>query len=103
MDEFSNIFIRLVEHLTVEELRLVAHIARQIWFRRNGFVFKEEFRSPRELIQAARNQMNLHDQATTTSHTDISTGVNMGNLETVYWTKPPAGVIKINWDAALDL
>ena len=47
--------------------------------------------------------MNQDDQATTTRHKEVSIGVNMGNSETVYWTKPPIGVIKINWDAALDL
>jgi hypothetical protein len=32
-DDFLSIFTRLVERLTNEELRLVAFIARQIWFR----------------------------------------------------------------------
>ena len=31
-DDFSSIFMRLVERLTNEELRLVVIVARQIWF-----------------------------------------------------------------------
>jgi hypothetical protein len=27
----------------------------------------------------------------------------MGKSGTGHWTKPPVGVIKINWDAAMDL
>jgi hypothetical protein len=101
-DEFSSIFTRLVECLTVEELRLLTFVARQIWFRRNGVVFKEEFRSLGDLIQAARNQMNQHDQATTNRNKDESIGANMGKLDTGHWTEPPIVVIKINWDATLD-
>jgi hypothetical protein len=42
-DDFLSIFKRLVERLTVEELRLLAFVARQIWFQHNGVVFKEQF------------------------------------------------------------
>ena len=101
-DDFSSIFKRLVERLTVEDLRLVAFVARQIWFQRNGVVFKEEFHSSRELILDARNQMNQFDQATTKRNKDDSIRANMGKSGTGQWTKPPSGVIKINWDVAWD-
>jgi hypothetical protein len=42
-DDFSGLFKRLVECLTVDKLRLLAFVARQIWLRRNRVVCKEEF------------------------------------------------------------
>jgi hypothetical protein len=54
-DDFLSIFKRLGERLSVEDLRMLAYVARQIWFRRNGVVFKEVFQSPKEIIQAAYN------------------------------------------------
>ena len=77
-DDFSSIFKRLAERLTVEELRLMAFVARHIWFRCNGVVFKEEFQSPQEIIQAAHNQMNQYDQATTNKNKDDSIEATMG-------------------------
>jgi hypothetical protein len=62
-DDFSSIFTRLVERLTVEELRLVVIVAKQIWFQRNNVVFKGEFKSPGDLIKAACTQMEQYDQA----------------------------------------
>jgi hypothetical protein len=62
-DDFASIFMRLGERLTDEELRLVVTVARQIWFRRNNFVFKGEFKAPGDLVQAARTQIDQHDKA----------------------------------------
>ena len=56
-DDFLSIFKHLVERLTIEELRMVAFVARHIWFRRNGVVFKEVFQSLKEILQAAHHQM----------------------------------------------
>jgi hypothetical protein len=62
-DDFLSIFTRLMERLTYEEMRLVAFIVRQIWFKRNDVVFKGEFKPPGNLIQATRTQLEQYDQA----------------------------------------
>jgi ribonuclease HI len=46
--------------------------------------------------------MNQYDQSTTKRNKDDSIEANMGKSGTGCWTKPPIGVIKINWDAAMD-
>jgi hypothetical protein len=99
-DDFLSIFKRLVERLSVEDLRMLAYVARQIWFRRNGVVFKEVFQSPKEIIQAAYNQMNQYEQAHLKRSTDDSIRTTKSGKGC--WTKPLSGVIKINWDAAMD-
>jgi hypothetical protein len=101
-DDFSAIFERLMERLSAEELRMMIFVARQIWFRRNDVVFNEEFRPPEKLIQAARTQMEQHDQATAQwKEVDLPLG-KICNRTHVRWKKPQVGVIKINWDAAIE-
>jgi ribonuclease HI len=102
VDDFSSIFMRLVERLTDEELRLVGTVARQIWFRRNKVVFKGEFKDPRELVQAARTQIDQHDKAMDKRNMVHPIEGQTSNRAFVRWKNPPLGVLKINWDAALD-
>jgi hypothetical protein len=46
--------------------------------------------------------MNQYDQSTTKRNKDDFIEANMGKSGTGRWTKPPIGVIKINWDATMD-
>jgi hypothetical protein len=101
-DEFSAVFVRLAERLTEDELRLMVYVARQIWFRRNDFVFNGEFRPPEKLVQVARLQMEQYDQATAPKNIEELIMGNNCNRIQVRWKKPPVGVVKLNWDAAVD-
>jgi hypothetical protein len=65
-------------------------------------VFKGEFRSPDKLVQAARLQMEQYDQASVIRNQENPTMGNICNRTHVRWMKPSYGVVKINWDAALD-
>jgi ribonuclease HI len=81
---------------------MMVFVARQIWLWRNDVVFNEEFRPLEEFIQATRTQMEQHDQAMAQwTAVDHPMG-NTSNRTHVRWMKPPIGVIKINWDAALE-
>jgi hypothetical protein len=101
-DDFLSIFTRLVERLTEDELKLVVIVARQIWFQRNNVVFKGEFKSPGDLIKAARTQMEQYDQAVEKRNKTGPIEVQASTKTVERWKKPPIGVLKINWDAALD-
>ena len=65
-------------------------------------VFKGEFKSPENLIQATRTQMEQYDQAVEKRNKTGPLEVKTSIGTTVRWKKPPFGVLKINWDAALD-
>jgi ribonuclease HI len=101
-EDFLNIFMRLVERLTDEELRLVVTVARQIWFLRNNVIFKREFKAPGELFQAAHTQMEQHDRAMEKRNKAEPIEGQTSTRTVVRWKSPPIGVLKINWDAALD-
>ena len=100
--DFSTIFVCLVERLSVEELRMLGFVARQIWLRRNDVVFNGNLKSPERIVQAARLQMEQFDQASACKITDKSTMGNNRIRTHVRWMKPPVRAVKINWDAALN-
>jgi ribonuclease HI len=100
--DFLTTFVRMVERLSVEELRMFGYVARQIWLRQNDVVFNGQFKSLGKLVQAARLQMEQYDQASACRIKDESTKGSSCIRTHVRWVKPPAGIVKINWDAALD-
>ena len=101
-DDFSAIFIHLVERLQVDELQMLVFVAQQIWFRRNDVVFNGEFRPPKNIVQATRLQIEQYDQASTNRNQEDPTKGTTHNQTHVRWMKPQGGVAKINWNAALD-
>jgi hypothetical protein len=54
---FLDIFEGLMRRLDAEELDLVASTARQIWLRRNQWVFEEKFSAPYHVYQRAAEQL----------------------------------------------
>lgn len=63
-------------------------------------VFEGVFSPPMHLIQTAKDQMEAAEQA----EQDIRRATkNQGPKARVRWKAPPAGMIKCNWDAAVDV
>ena len=81
---------------------MLGYAARQIWLYRNDVVFNGHFKSPEKIVQVARLQMEQDDQASACRIKDESTKGSSCIRTHVRWMKPPAGAVKINWDAALD-
>jgi transcription elongation factor Elf1 len=53
-DNFVTIFLGLQERLEKNELHLVVLVARQIWLRRNLFVFSGDFVDPTTLVRKVK-------------------------------------------------
>jgi ribonuclease HI len=98
-DDFMELLESLRQCLNEEEMHLMVTVARQIWLRRNKMVFEGEFQSPSALVRLARDQVEAFDNATRRlsdpQERDSATVENA-------WEKPPNGVVKINWDGAVD-
>jgi hypothetical protein len=83
----------------VDDLQFFVVVARQIWLRRNSFVFGGDFISPSTVICQAKDQMKAFLLA---EQMRLS-----GRLcprqpqRDLFWVPPLYGVIKINWDAAI--
>ncbi|XP_059441059.1 uncharacterized protein LOC132173561 [Corylus avellana] len=98
-DDFASIFEVLLGKLEEEELQLCAVVARQIWLRRNVVVHGGEFIPPKMVIQQAKEQINSYELAMAVRQQP------RGSIEVAEsrWRRPPAGFVKLNWDASLDV
>lgn len=90
-------FAMLMDKLDEEELCLVSVLARRIWLHRNSVVFGGQLSSPTFLVHSAETSLAEFNQA------QIDRRVTLPSQPLrIRWKKPPTGVIKVNWDAALD-
>jgi hypothetical protein len=97
--DFMSLMDYLLERCTAEEVKLGVIVARQIWHRRNQVVFGGKFTSPKEILTTAQSQLESvceAEQHLLTKRRLIRTP------EVAIWQKPPMGICKLNWDAAVD-
>jgi hypothetical protein len=97
--DFMSMMEYLLERCTAEEVQLGVIVARQIWHRRNQVVFGGKFTSPKEILTTAQSQMEsvcVAEQQIRKQRRPVR------RPEAIDWQKPPMGVCKVNWDAAVD-
>jgi hypothetical protein len=85
---FSDIFAELADKLDPKDLQLFAVIARQLWLRRNTYVFGGPLTSPTTVIRQAWDQMESFDRANTSRSRGASI---LTKPIPVKWQKPPEG------------
>ncbi|GLT72323.1 hypothetical protein SLA2020_442690 [Shorea laevis] len=82
-----------------EDLEFVAFISRRLWLRRNTLVFGGALSHPLQVLQQGCD--SLDGFRTSNLYTKVSD--LPGVLQTATpWKKPVVGVVKTNWDAAID-
>ncbi|XP_062170524.1 uncharacterized protein LOC133876257 [Alnus glutinosa] len=102
---FRGLFSYCMERCTKEELELMAVTARRIWLRRNAWVFEQRFDHPNAVFIEATKSLrefkscNVHGQEKM-----LPARRNEAlNSKQPIWIPPPDGVIKVNWDASLNV
>ena len=85
--------------LNEEEMHLMVMVARKIWLRRNKMVFEGDFQAPSALVRLARDQEEAFDNA---SRRLADPRRRESDTVDNTWEKPPAGIVKINQDGAVD-
>ncbi|XP_059428517.1 uncharacterized protein LOC132162279 [Corylus avellana] len=96
---FAGVFEQLLIQLSKEEMQFFVTVARQIWLRRNAFVFGKPLLAPAEVIRRAREQISAFEKTEAGRH---KAHVPLRRQVNQRWQKPPADFIKINWDASID-
>jgi hypothetical protein len=97
--DFMSIMEQLLSKCSTEEVQLAVLVARQIWHRRNSVVFSGSFKSPKEILQMAKDQLEVFNMV---NQPISKEGPGTRRTTISLWTKPPPGVLKTNWDAAVD-
>jgi hypothetical protein len=88
-----------MERLDGEDLLLTLTIARHIWLRRNTFVFENIFLPPLPVLNGAKTLIAAFEEAINLMVVER----NLVDPSQVRWKKPPPGVMKLNWDAILNV
>jgi ribonuclease HI len=97
-DNFFGIFCYLCDRLDTEEMEFAVIVAHKIWLRRNLMVFGGSIPSPSILVKGAKEVLEEFRK----SFEEVPSREIEGPRATSRWSKPDAGFIKLNWDAALD-
>jgi ribonuclease HI len=104
---FLDIFEGLLQRFEEVEVDLFASVARQVWLRRNSWVFEGMFSSPVQVLQRATEQLQASTIATIPlkQHEQPPDMSYCSRPQRVLqkWRKPSAHFLKCNWDAALDV
>ncbi|KAF5476878.1 hypothetical protein F2P56_003569 [Juglans regia] len=74
---------------------------RNMWWRRNAFIFENTFKGPYELFLQAQETLKGFAEASAKGEGVIRRG-EVQKIE-VKWKGPESGFVKVNWDASLDV
>jgi hypothetical protein len=96
-DDGLGLFESWMGKLEQEELNFVSCMARRIWLRRNSVVFGGLISPPGLLVQSTKESLEAYHHVRKLPGLGTTTRPARSR-----WKKPPAGVLKVNWDAALD-
>jgi hypothetical protein len=96
---FGAIVDMLHDRLEEDQMQLFAVTARLLWLRRNRWVFNGEFQAPAVLMMHAQEQLRAYTSAELCRQVHSPLKAPPG---VQCWTKPAHGVIKLNWDAAIN-
>jgi hypothetical protein len=96
---FVHVVEEMIGRCDLAELEILAVVARKIWFRRNSVVHGGDFIHPTHVFRDAINSLEDFQKANTQ---DIVLRSPLQDDIPTLWRKPPPGIYKINWDAAVD-
>lgn len=99
--DFINTFITLTEKLEPTEVQLFTIIARNLWLRRNKYVFGGPLTPPAVVYRQSLEQLEAFEKSEVDRYPDRrSTALRQPEAK---WQKPLEGTLKVNWDAAVDV
>ncbi|KAF5465338.1 hypothetical protein F2P56_015356 [Juglans regia] len=96
--DFLEIFEAMAEGMTFECMQEFVMVAKQVWWRRNDFIFNQRFRHPNQVTMVANENIRMMKDLEMQKN-ESSTSINSNS---VIWQPPPFLFYKFNWDAAVD-
>jgi ribonuclease HI len=97
---FPSVFGAILGKCNAEEIKLFVVLARRIWLRRNSVIHGECFTHPSQLLRDAQNSLEDFWFANRKAHIEDPLAMTVSGI---HWKPPQRNVVKINWDAGLNL
>lgn len=97
--DFDHLWNKLSNKMNSKSLFLAAHTMRNIWHRRNVYVFQGNINDPHTTSQTALME---HEVYTSILIKEAREQVLATHKETVMWKPLAEGRVKVNWDAAIN-
>ncbi|XP_042939392.1 uncharacterized protein LOC122274417 [Carya illinoinensis] len=91
-------FDYLIKVLNEEEVQKFVVVARKIWWRRNSFIFNQEFTKPHIIVKETRTLLDMLAE----KDIDLNSKKPPSCPLTEVWQAPSPNWFKINWDGAVD-
>jgi ribonuclease HI len=103
--DFQSLFAYCMERCTKDELDLMVTTARRIWLRRNVWIFEQCFEHPDIVYSEATKAWLAFKRCNMTDHKmSLKVERNEENSSRQSnWSPPHVGVIKVNWDASINV
>ncbi|XP_042973011.1 uncharacterized protein LOC122304814 [Carya illinoinensis] len=96
-DDFLGLWAKISSKLNKSETEEVVAVMRNLWIRRNKFIFEQKFASPSCVIRLAKEDLN--EYYATQSKPE---GLNSTQVREKNGCPPEQNMVKANWDAAFD-
>ncbi|XP_038711874.1 uncharacterized protein LOC120006075 [Tripterygium wilfordii] len=100
--DFEQLWLAAVDRLSSSDLAILATTFRLIWSRRNSFIFEQKFQPSKYLASYAINSV----APSAVKSLVIPRRVLLSfpsSLQGQVWLPPPEGIIKVNWDAGINV
>ncbi|KAG6628833.1 hypothetical protein CIPAW_14G039600 [Carya illinoinensis] len=97
---FAELWASMFQKLRIEDVELMAYTMMRLWLRRNLLVFENKFDAPENVFKAAKLAMSEFKEANLIKQRCL--GARAVRREAVKWEKPEVGMVKVNWDTAVD-
>jgi len=103
--DFQGLFAYCMERCTKDELELMATTARRIWLRRNAWIFEQRFEHPDVVYSEAMKAWLAFKRCNMIDHEMSLKGERNeeNSSRQSSWSPPSDGVIKVNWDASINV
>lgn len=92
----------IMDKLFITKQEVCALILKNIWHRRNIFIFDNQFASPKQVQLAAKLQLEAYQLATVLEEGPPQTLQVEGVAAAKQWIRPRETFVKAKWDAALN-
>jgi hypothetical protein len=100
IDDFRQLFREVIQRCEKEDVELFAVVARRLWLRRNDFIHGGNFTHPAHVLIDSEKALTKFQTVNEKSQEGERVMQEVGPTR---WQPPVGAMVKLNWDAAVDV